>query len=66
MARFQLVGARVPQFRQIIAYGSTIAGLAADAGGDTGTVWVFVPAVLGYGAEGWVKLTTNEVEKEIE
>jgi hypothetical protein len=64
MTKFRDTGGRAPHFRQIIAYGDTVAALAADAGGDTGTVWVFVPATAGFGVEGWVRLTRNEVEKE--
>jgi hypothetical protein len=63
MAKFQLTGARVPHFRQIIAFGDTIAALAADAGGDTGTVWVFIPETADMGAEGWVRLTRFEIEQ---
>ena len=42
---------RVPRFRQIMKHGDSIAALAADAGNDTGTVWVFIPATAGVGAE---------------
>ena len=66
MPKFKLTGSRAPHFRQIMAVGDSIAALAADAGGDTGTVWVFVPATANLGAEGWTRLTKNEVEKETE
>lgn len=55
---------RVPRFRQIMKHGDTIAALAADAGNDTGTVWVFIPATAGVGAEGWLKLTNAIVEED--
>jgi len=60
---FKETGGRAPRFRQIMAHGDTIAALAADAGNDTGTVWVYLPGGE-FGAEGWFKLSNAVVEEE--
>ena len=60
---FKETGGRAPRFRQIMAHGDTIAALAADAGNDTGTVWVYLPDGE-FGAEGWFKLSNAVVEEE--
>lgn len=61
--KFKEAVGRVPRFRQIMRHGDTIAALAADAGNDTGTVWVFIPGGT-YGAVGWLKLTNAIVEED--
>ena len=61
---FKETGGRAPRFRQIMAHGDTIAALAADAGNDTGTVWVYIPAVYDLDADGWFKLSNAVVEEE--
>lgn len=64
--KFHKTGSRVPHFRQIIQCGTTIAGLAADAGGDTGTVWVYIrpdDVLNEFNVEGWVRLANVEIER---
>ena len=61
--KFRKTGSRVPHFRQIVQSGTTIAGLAADAGNDTGTVWVYIRPDEADGVEGWIRLSNAEVER---
>jgi hypothetical protein len=59
---FKSTGGRVPRFRQIVVTeAGALYALAGDAGGDTGSVWMYVTAST-QSDEGWVKLSRTEVE----
>lgn len=56
-------GGRVPHFRQILSHNGNLLALAGEAGGDTGSVWVYVGPEVGADVSGWVKLSRLEVEE---